>query len=206
LATLDTTSTSDPPASREHIGFIGSSNVSKRALPAGWEVPRLLEALPSSYRATVIATGDGLESIAAAANTRGVHSRLRLLPGCPPGELPTAFEEVGIAISSQTFNLAGEARTTGKLPDYLAMGKVVVSSRVGTAGAILPPKCTVVSEDLFSDDYVRKAARAIDRLASLPADEWSSLSMFSRSLASRLFSAQELGTVWRECLEAWEII
>jgi hypothetical protein len=43
-----------------------------------------------------------------------------------------------IALSTQTNNLPGQVRTTGKLPEYMAADRFIIASRVGEAAFLLP--------------------------------------------------------------------
>jgi glycosyltransferase involved in cell wall biosynthesis len=89
--------------------------------------------------ALIVGDGTGLEFLRNRAGALGVSSRCRFV-----GRV--AFDEVGQyvsamdgAISTQTNDLVGHVRTTGKLPLYLAYGCPVIASHVGEAARILGP-------------------------------------------------------------------
>ena len=188
------------------IGFVGSSVSTRRTRYAGWEVPRLLRLLPHA-RARLIMTGGGLTELKNEALHFGVSERLDLHEGASPDRIPELFEDVDIALSSQTFNVPGDVRTTGKLVDYLALGKVTVASRVGSAAAILPPECTVThTEPFYSQKYVERVATRIDQLTRLPRSEWLGLQRHLFELAERQFSRPALSRVWTESLREWGIL
>ena len=198
-----------PPARRGGagltLGFVGSSRVSRSAPPAGWELPELLSALPRC-RAVAVVSGDGGSHILARAVQLGVQDRLRLVPPVPPEELGSALAEVDVCLSTQTTNLAGQVRTTGKLVEYLALGKVVVASRAGTAAAVLPPWLTVDHDDVFSGAYVRAVARRIERLEAMGEEELRQLQASNRALAETLFSPAALAPLWLDKMREWAVL
>ncbi|MEJ7764781.1 MAG: hypothetical protein WKF86_04750 [Acidimicrobiales bacterium] len=101
------------------LGFVGTSQTSRKAPPAGWELPELLLALPQPRGVAVIG-GSGVGHIRERADRLGVLDRLRVVAPVPPEELGSALSEVDVCLSTQTTNLAGQVRTTGKLVEYLA--------------------------------------------------------------------------------------
>ena len=50
---------------------------------------------------------------------------------------------IDICISTQTNNIVGWVRTTGKLPLYLACNKFIIATRVGEASRILPEEMLI---------------------------------------------------------------
>ena len=53
-------------------------------------------------------------------------------------DLPNYLALMNICVSTQSNDLVGMVRTTGKLPLYLAHGKYVIATDVGEASRVLP--------------------------------------------------------------------
>lgn len=194
------------PKGRSHhgltLGFVGTSEVSRRAPPAGWELPELLLALPRT-RGVAIIVGPGTAHVRRRAAQLGVLDRLRFLGPVPPEELGMALSEVDVCLSTQTTNLAGQVRTTGKLVEYLALGKVVVASRSGTAAAVLPTWLTVDRDDVFSDTYIRAVVERVEKLIAMEDSELSKLQAHNRAVAAASFSPAALAPLWLDRMRAW---
>jgi hypothetical protein len=56
----------------------------------------------------------------------------------PYPEVPLYLRVLDVALSTQTNNLPGRVRTTGKLPEYMAAERFILASRVGEAARLLP--------------------------------------------------------------------
>ena len=72
-----------------------------------------------------------------------------------------------MALSTQTNNLPGQVRTTGKLPEYMAAERFVLASRVGEAELLLPDRMLVEYHGEVDAEYPRRLA---ERLRALCAD------------------------------------
>jgi glycosyltransferase involved in cell wall biosynthesis len=153
-----------------------------------------------------VLTGSGEAHIRRRAAELGVDDRLQILPGAPPEQLGKLLDEVDVCLSTQTTNLAGHVRTTGKLVEYLALGKVVVASRAGTAAAVLPPFLTVDRDDVFSAGYVQAVASRIEALTRMGDDDFVELQRYNHALALRLFSPVALAPVWLAKMGEWGVL
>jgi hypothetical protein len=80
-----------------------------------------------------------------------VETRIRFVGNVPYEHLGRYINLFDVALSTQTNNLVGRVRTTGKLPLYLACGIPVFASRVGAAGDLLPEPMLVDYEDVGLD-------------------------------------------------------
>jgi glycosyltransferase involved in cell wall biosynthesis len=68
-----------------------------------------------------------------------------------------------VALSTQTNDLVGQVRTTGKLPLYLACGLPVLASHVGEAAALLGPVgWTLPYHGVVDRDYPTRLAEKIE--------------------------------------------
>lgn len=130
------------------LGVMGSTVWSPRLkICYGWD---LLEALAQlrdlPVTGLVIGDGDGLPWLRQRAIELGVADRVVFAGRIPYAEVPTHLRVMDAAMSTQTNNLPGQVRTTGKLPEYMAAERFILASRVGEAALILP--------DLMLLDYV----------------------------------------------------
>ena len=72
--------------------------------------------------------------------------------------LPDYLAALDVCLSTQTNDLAGQARTTGKLPLYLAAGRYILASRVGEAALVLPDDMLLDYHGVVDRDYPARLA------------------------------------------------
>ncbi len=83
-------------------------------------------------------------------------------------ELPRRLGLINVCLSTQTNDLVGRVRTTGKLPLYLAAGRYVLASRVGEAALVLDEDLLVDFEGTQDPHYPEKLAGRVLRLLDDP--------------------------------------
>src|SRR5262249_30263342 len=91
----------------------------------------------------------------------------------PYFDLSRYLNLIDICLSTQTNDVAGQARTTGKLPLYLACGRYVLASRVGEASLLLSDDMLIEYEGTKDAAYPRKLAQRVREIvegASIPND------------------------------------
>ncbi|MCS6975603.1 MAG: glycosyltransferase [Gemmatales bacterium] len=148
------------------LGVVGSCTWSPRwKLCYGWELVETLSLLPPDLANGVfIGDGDALPWLKREAERLGVADRVQFLGRVSYHDLSRHLAEIDIALSTQTNDRAGQVRTTGKLPLYLAAGRFVLATRVGTAGRILPEEMLVDYHGSVDRDYPRRLAERVVRL------------------------------------------
>jgi glycosyltransferase involved in cell wall biosynthesis len=142
------------------IGLVGSV-IWNGSLSAtyGFDLIELLAALPDlPVRGVLVGDGNGLGHLRAHASARGVKSRITFAGRVPYVELRSWLNTFDIALSTQTNDVPGQVRTTGKLPLYLACGCFVLASRVGEAARVLPPEMLVDYAGSRDPNYPARAA------------------------------------------------
>jgi glycosyltransferase involved in cell wall biosynthesis len=148
------------------IGLVGSSVWSKRRETCyGWdlvEVIRLLRDRPIA--GVMIGDGSGIPVLRERCRRYGIDDKVRFLGHVPYEQLPHRLHLIDVCLSTQTNNLAGRVRTTGKLPLYLACGRYVLASRVGEASLVLPEEMLVHYDGSFDPHYPHKLAERVGRL------------------------------------------
>ncbi|MFH1007008.1 MAG: glycosyltransferase [Candidatus Latescibacterota bacterium] len=146
------------------VGVMGTANWSpKREMCYGWELVEVLSLLRDlPFFGIMIGDGSGLPHLKRRADALGVRDRITFLGRLPYEEIPTYVSLMDIALSTQTNDLVGQVRTTGKLPEYLACGRYILASRVGEAKFVLPEEMLVPYEGAGRDDgYPARLAQRI---------------------------------------------
>jgi glycosyltransferase involved in cell wall biosynthesis len=122
------------------IGVLGSCTWSSRlGIAYGWDLVEalgMLRELP--VKGLLIGDGSGVAHLRDRARALGVDDRLVLAGRRPLDELPALLSACDVCLSTQTNDVVGNVRTTGKLPLYLACGRFVLATAVGEAARVLP--------------------------------------------------------------------
>ena len=152
------------------VGLMGSLVFSPRlGICYGWDLVRALPRLADlPVTAVVIGDGNGREWLDGEARRLGVTDRLVFTGRIPYAEVPTYLRLFDVALSTQTNNLPGRVRTTGKVPEYMAAGRFVLASRVGEAELLLPPEMLVEYEGEVDPAYPDRLAARIRKLVLEP--------------------------------------
>jgi len=147
------------------VGLVGSSIWSPAlGLAYGWDLVELLALVRDlPVRGLLVGDGSGIRRLRDRAAALGVADRIEFAGRRPMEQLPTLLAACDICLSTQTNDVPGNVRTTGKLPLYLACGRYVLASRVGEAARLLPPDMLVPYEGTVDRGYpARLAARVRD--------------------------------------------
>ena len=180
------------------VGVMGSLVFSPRlGICYGWDLVEALSSLKDlPVVAVVIGDGNGRNWLEAKARAEGVHDRIRFCGRIPYAEVPVYLRLMDVALSTQTNNLPGQVRTTGKLPEYMAAERFILASRVGEAALVLPDLMLLDYEGEVDTGYPARLAERIRLLQSQPG-----LLDLRRSLpglARELCSYEELSKHWIE--------
>jgi glycosyltransferase involved in cell wall biosynthesis len=175
------------------IGLVGSSIWSEALqMCYGWEVVetiRLLRGAP--VKGVIIGDGSGIPHLQARCRDYGIVDRVVFLGRVPYDELPRYLNMIDICLSTQTNNVVGQVRTTGKLPLYLATGRYVLASRVGEAARLLDDEMLVEYDGAADVHYPAKLAQRIRALLHDP--EIATRGLANRATAIRHFDYAVLG-------------
>lgn len=130
----------------------------------GLEILHVLRALQDlPVMGVIIGDGSGLEKLKRIAAEYGVVDRVVFLGRIPYNNLPPYLALMDICISTQTNDVPGRVRTTGKLPLYLAMNRHVLATAVGEAALVLPSEMLVSYEGPVDDEYPSRLAQTVRR-------------------------------------------
>ena len=116
----------------------------------------------------MIGSGSGISHLKALCKKYGIEDKIIFIDHVPYNELTHYLNLIDVCLSTQTNNLVGQVRTTGKLPLYLAAGRYVLASDVGEAALVLNKEMLVEYVGLKDDEYPRKLKERIEGLLNHP--------------------------------------
>jgi hypothetical protein len=150
---------------RTVVGVLGAAHWNARR---HWCYGRdVIEAVAGARRRDVVGAvlvrGDGLPRLRALAEALAVSDRV-VFAG--PAEAPgwPHLAAVDVALSTQTNDVVGRVRTTGKLVQYMAAGRFILASRVGAAATLLPEPMLVDYDGPWDEGYFVRLAERVDAL------------------------------------------
>ncbi len=122
------------------VGLVGSMEWSERyQMCYGWDVVEAMGMLKDEpIAALLIGDGNGKAILEERAKALGVSDRVKFVGRIPYEQLSTYICAIDACISTQSNDVVGMVRTTGKLPLYLAHGRYVIATDVGEAKKVLP--------------------------------------------------------------------
>lgn len=152
------------------VGMLGSVIWNPRwQMCYGWdliEAIHLLRDLP--VKGVIIGDGTGLPFLKRQCAAYGLEDRIVFLGRVPYEALPKYLNVLDICLSTQSNDVAGQVRTTGKLPLYLACGRFVLASEVGEAARVLPADMLVPYDGTKDEQYPERLAQRITALVRHP--------------------------------------
>jgi glycosyltransferase involved in cell wall biosynthesis len=141
----------------------------KQQMCYGWdlvEVIRLLKDAP--VKGILIGEGSGIPRLQALCKEYGIEGRLKFLGRIPYDNLPTYLNLIDVCLSTQTNDVVGNVRTTGKLPLYMATGRYILASKVGEAVRVLKEDMLVDYAGVKDEQYPQRLAERIAKLLERP--------------------------------------
>jgi glycosyltransferase involved in cell wall biosynthesis len=116
----------------------------------------------------MIGDGSGIPRLKARCREDGIEGKMLFLGHVPHDRLPLYLNLIDVCLSTQTNDLVGQVRTTGKLPLYLATGRYILASKVGEAALVLDDEMLVEYDGVKDLRYPRKLAERITALLDKP--------------------------------------
>ena len=148
------------------IGVVGSSIWNDHLqMCYGWdlvEAIRLLKDKP--IKGIIIGAGSGILRLKALCRKYGIEDKVLFLGFIPYEDLPPYLSMIDVCLSTQTNDVVGQVRTTGKLPLYLASGRYILASNVGEAALVLHNEMLVPYNGVKDENYPLKLAARIEQL------------------------------------------
>lgn len=153
------------------VGMIGTMNWSERhQMCYGWDIVEalgLLKDLP--VKALFVGDGEGRVILENRAKQLGIANRVVFTGHLPYDDLSRYLSAMDVCVSTQSNDLVGMVRTTGKLPLYLAYGKYVVATDVGEAKKVLPGVgCLLTYNGVKDNTHPPRLATQLKRLLDQP--------------------------------------
>jgi glycosyltransferase involved in cell wall biosynthesis len=153
------------------VGMVGTMIWSERhQMCYGWDIVEALGLLKDKpVKALLVGDGDGRTILENRAKQLGVDHRIVFAGRIPYENLPNYLSAVDVCISTQSNDLVGMVRTTGKLPLYLAHGKYVIATDVGEAKKVLPGVgCLLPYTGVRDDTHPGRLAIQLQKLLDEP--------------------------------------
>jgi glycosyltransferase involved in cell wall biosynthesis len=122
------------------VGLVGSLILSPRlGVSYGWDLVESLPHLDAAVVALIVGDGSGRGELERRARQLNVVDRCRFVGAVASERVSEHVGAMDATLSTQTNDVVGQVRTTGKLPLYLACGRPVLASHVGEAARVLGP-------------------------------------------------------------------
>jgi glycosyltransferase involved in cell wall biosynthesis len=152
------------------VGMLGSLIWNSRwQMCYGWDLIQAIRLLPDlPVKGVIIGDGTGLPFLKKQCADYGLEDRIVFLGRIPYEDLPRYLNGLDICLSTQSNDVPGQVRTTGKLPLYLACGRLVLASEVGEAARVLPAEMLVPYDGTRDDRYPERLAERIRSLVARP--------------------------------------
>jgi glycosyltransferase involved in cell wall biosynthesis len=151
------------------VGLLGSSIWSEKLqMCYGWELVETIRVLSGCpVKGIMIGNGSGIPHLKARCREYGIEDRIIFFDFIPYEQLPRWLSLIDVCLSTQTNDLVGQVRTTGKLPLYLAAGRYILASSVGEAARVLEAEMLVPYDGVKDELYPKKLA---DRIRTILDD------------------------------------
>ncbi|GEM_PF-147722 len=145
------------------VGLVGTLTWNERwDMGYGWELVEVLRWLKDEpVKGVLIGDGSGVSRLKVRCRRYGIEEKIVFIGRVPYEALPAYLNLIDVCLSTQTNDLVGQVRTTGKLPLYLACGRYILASAVGEAALILDEEMLVAYEGVKDADYPRRLAERI---------------------------------------------
>jgi glycosyltransferase involved in cell wall biosynthesis len=153
------------------VGVVGTMTWSaKHRMCYGWDVVEALGLLGDvPIKALLVGDGDGRHILADRAKELRISDRVIFVGQLPYEEMLRYLSIMDICISTQSNDLVGMVRTTGKLPLYLAYGKYVIATDVGEASRVLPGVgCLLPYQGVRDDTHPSRLAAHLRKILEQP--------------------------------------
>ncbi len=156
--------------------------------------------LGCDVRGTLIGDGTGIDHLMKMSAELGLSNHFEFLGRRDASELPS-LSLAGTSVCRLRRTIAlGRCGRPGKLPIYLACGRLVIASRVGEAARILPNDMLVDYEGEDDPSYPRKVAERVKELVKRGTDFVDRPE--SRNLAAVFFDYDKLAVEYRTVIES----
>lgn len=175
------------------VGLVGTMSWSKQhQMCYGWDIIEALRLLKDQpVKALLVGDGNGRSILKNLAEQYRIADRVVFAGQVPYDDLPEYLSAMDVCVSTQSNDLVGKVRTTGKLPLYLAHGKYVIATDVGEASRVLPGVgCLLPYEGIRDESYPARLANQLKKLLAEP--EQLRIDLEAKQVAQEYFDYQIL--------------
>lgn len=148
------------------VGVLGSLIFNRKFNTCyGWDLIEALKILQDKpVKGVIIGSGTGELFLRRLAEECRVRDKVIFINKLPCNELKNYINAVDIWLCTQSNDVSGWVRVTGKLPLYLACDKYVLATDVGEAHYILPEEMRLSYAGQKDLQYPKRLAQAIDKI------------------------------------------
>lgn len=153
------------------VGLVGTMIWSKRhQMCYGWDIIEAMVLLKEQpIKALLVGDGDGRAFLEERAQQLGISHKVVFVGRISYENLPQYLSAMDVCVSTQSNDLVGMVRTTGKLPLYLAYGKYAIATDVGEAKNVLPGiGCLLPYEGVRDNNHPARLAQKLRELLDNP--------------------------------------
>lgn len=151
------------------LGVVGAMEWSERhQMCYGWDVVEAMAFLRDApVQALIVGDGKGKIILQDRAKELGVAERVRFVGRKSKADVGYYLSAMDACVSTQSADIVGRVRTTGKLPLYLSHGKYVIATNVGEARHVLRKiGCLLPYSGVRDDHYPARLAEHVKQLLS----------------------------------------
>ena len=148
------------------IGLVGSSVWSEKLqMCYGWELIEVLRLMKDQpVKGIMIGDGSGIAHLKDRCREYEIEDKIIFIGRVAYEDLPNHLGMIDVCLSTQTNDIVGQVRTTGKLPLYLAAGRFVLATKVGEAALVLNDGMLVDYDGVKDLEYPRKLKQRVDSI------------------------------------------
>ncbi|MFL5353833.1 glycosyltransferase [Archangium sp.] len=152
------------------VGILGSSIWSERlGVCVGWELVELIRTMKGRpVKGVLIGDGTGIPVLRERCRTYGIENQMVFIDRVPYESLPEYLGLMDVTLSTQSNDVVGQVRTTGKLPLYMAAGRYILATDVGEASLVLPGAMRVPYQGVVDRAYPARLAERVEGLLARP--------------------------------------
>jgi len=183
------------------VGILGSTIWSERLqVCVGWELVELMRVMKGRpVRGVLIGDGSGVPHLREWCRRYGIEEQMTFIDRIPYETVPEYLGVMDVVLSTQSNDVVGRVRTTGKLPLYMANGRYVLATDVGEASLVLPEEVRVPYEGVVDRAYPARLAERVEGLLARPERLQAGAALVG--VARERFDYAVLGARVRELLE-----
>lgn len=153
------------------LGIVGSIVWSDRyQMCYGWDIIEAVARLKDfPVKGVIVGDGTGIVHLKKRAEQYGIQDRICFTGRVSHDEVPSYINMIDVCISTQTNDAVGHARTTAKLPEYLACGRFIIATDVGGAREVVHENGFLLPyQGVYDPDHPARLAERIEWLLQNP--------------------------------------